>query len=115
LADNRRFRKEGDGMRRILVTASLFSASASCFATDDYNKTPANLGAQAPSTGYFYVAEGWSQPCANGVMYIDLTTAAGKSMWAEVLAAKAMGKPIHWVNYTVAGGNVCTANLIEVS
>ncbi|MGN6525619.1 MAG: hypothetical protein ACTHL8_04470 [Burkholderiaceae bacterium] len=102
-------------MKRFLVATGLLLASALCFATDDYNRTPVNMGAQAPSSGYFYVAEGWSQPCANGIMYIDLTTAAGKSMWAAVLAAKSLGKTIHWVNYTVGSGNICTASLIEIS
>ena len=91
------------------------TAFTPAFAIDDYNRTVASVGAQqTPARAYFRVAENWSQPCANNVMYIDVSTPAGKSLFANVLEAKATGNLISWVNYTLDAGNICNATLVEL-
>ena len=110
---------KGENMKIAKQTAlTLLAASAAITAhagTDDYNKTVTHVGTQQQATAYFLVNEGWSQPCASGVMYLDLSTAAGKGMLGTLLTAKATGATIHWVNYTIGTGNICTATLIELN
>ncbi|HSI50826.1 MAG TPA: hypothetical protein VLA61_21375 [Ideonella sp.] len=81
---------------------------------NDYTRTVSRFGSQLPATGYFYIEGTWTLPCANGVMYIDLSTAAGKAMWASILVTKKTGGTIYWINYSINSSNLCNANLIEV-
>ncbi len=101
--------------KHLVLGTLLAMVAGACHATDDYNKTLSHVGTQQPTTAYFLVNEAWSQPCASGVMYIDLTTAAGRGMLALLLEAKAAGGTIHWVNYALGAGNLCTATLIELN
>lgn len=96
----------------LALSASFLSINS--IAANDYSRTISRFGSQAPSTGYFYANEGWSLPCANGVMYIDISTAAGKGMFASIIVTKKTGGSIYWINYTIDANTICYATLIEL-
>jgi hypothetical protein len=105
----------------LLLSLSLASTASAQSTFDEFNKTIMGVGsqqAQQTSNGYLYVVENWtSTNCSNNVVYIDLTTAAGRGMYATLLSAQAQGRKLYRVNYTAtSSGNAttCTANLIEL-
>jgi len=89
-------------------------AMGSCQAAEDWNKTVGRIGVQAPATGYFMVNEALSTTCAYGVVYVDLTQVAGKTMWAAVLTAKETAGMIYRLDYSVDANTICTATLVEL-
>ena len=110
-------------LRHLTCLLLAIGAAAPVFAAttaDENNKTLVGVGSQVQGTGtsqttmaYFYVAETWTLPCSNNVMYIDLSNSAGKAMYATILEAKATGTQIYRVYYGISG-TTCTATLIEV-
>ena len=95
-----------------------FSAST-VFAATDLNKTIVKIGTQS---GIAYISLspaltiGPSGTCLFNLLYVsDLSTAAGKAMYATLLSAYSQGKPLSRVDYTNSGaGTVCFVSLIEV-
>ena len=96
-----------------LIGSVLISIALTATAiTEAGPKTITNVGVQLTKP-YFMTLEGWGSPCVYTIMYLPtLDTVAGKGLYAQIALAKALGKKISRVDYTVAA-NVCTANLIE--
>jgi hypothetical protein len=94
-----------------LVALATFSAQA--FAAEDAGRTIANLGVQG--TGYVQVAQGFSQPCQFGVVYLpDLSQYNARAMMAVLVAAQSRGAVVD-IAYDVNASGVCTASKVSAS
>lgn len=103
-----------------VVAISIALSSVRSFAAqDDFYKTVRTVGSQTTTTGsgsvgYFTINESFTLPCSNSVMYIDLSSPAGRVMWASVLLSKKTNGTIFRINYTADSYNNCTADLVEI-
>jgi hypothetical protein len=81
-------------------------------AVTDTNLTITGVGSQAGVGGYIYVSPGTSGGC--GIIYFDISTDAGRGKLSIALTARASGRPIARVDYTVGSSGACTASLIQL-
>jgi len=71
-------------------------------------------GAQAPSGGYFRIAENLLVNCKYNVIYFDISSDFGKAAYSTLLAAKASGKKLSRISYTQdPGSERCNLDLLE--
>lgn len=94
-----------------LATVALAAFSAQAFAAEDTGRTISGLGVQG--TGYVQVAQGFSQSCQFGTVYLpDLSQYNARAMLAILVAAQSRGATVS-VSYDVAASGYCTANKIQ--
>ncbi|CCN48808.1 conserved hypothetical protein [Vibrio nigripulchritudo MADA3029] len=75
-------------------------------------KTIVRTFSEGSSKAGFYTSEGLLQ-CKWGIMYIDLSTEAGKAMFSQVLTAKSAGFKVVRIDYTKSG-ELCTATGLHI-
>ena len=106
------FRKIAVALMTFLAIGTASIAIAQSQSLDEYQKTVRQLGAQAD---YFYVSfnEPFTLNCAYGVAYI---ASDRKGLYAQLLAAKLIGKRISRIVYSQSGaGTTCNMDLVEIT
>lgn len=102
--------------------STLFLAAAMCVssmahAVVETNRTPSHLGIR-PSTNLAYVSlvEPLTTACGANVIWIHLDDngGLGKTAYASILVAKAMGKRLSYLEYTVDTFGNCYLVQVEV-
>jgi len=88
-------------MKTKLISALLLClASLPVCAADEANRTVVLVGSHTEKWGFLGVAEGINALCTNGVIYFDISTPLGKSMFGTLLIAKTTGQKVR-IGYTV--------------
>ena len=72
-----------------------------------------SLFAESANTAGFFVVEGLPQ-CLYGLMYIDLSSAAGKGQFALLTSAKMGGWKITRIDYTQSANGACWLGGVHV-
>ncbi|MBD1557666.1 hypothetical protein HC752_12055 [Vibrio sp. S9_S30] len=76
------------------------------------SKTVLRTFSEGSAKAGFYTTEGL-QECKWGIMYIDLSTEAGKAIFSQVLTAKTAGFKIVRIDYSKSG-ELCTARGLHI-
>ena len=93
----------------IAMAGSVFGATAATLS----NQTITKVGSQG-TIAYMYLATAPSPSCLYSALYLRaLDTAAGKSLYANLLAGYGASKTLARVDYIVEGDGTCTVNLLE--
>ena len=91
-----------------LTTFSVFAQAEQILGS----KTVLRTFSEGSAKAGFYTKEGL-QECKWGIMYIDLSTEAGKAMFSQVLTAKTAGFKIVRIDYSKTGA-LCKANGLHI-
>ena len=98
---------------KALLTMAMLGIAYPASAENDSNLTVTTAGSQSGSYAYIIVSPGTTGSCGN-IIYMDITTDAGRAMYATALTARVTGRAISRVDYTVSVGNVCYASLLAM-
>lgn len=84
--------------------------------------TVIKLGTAVPSWGYFAVAETLSPAfqaaaCAWGLLYVDMTSPAGRATHATLTAAKLLDRKLARLDWSQSGapGSQCFVNVVQLA
>jgi len=119
---NESFRLLGENfMKRIAalvgVLLSVVASSALAVSQTDNNRTITRIGTQAGLV-YIAVSPGLtiSGGCLYSLLYVDVSTTAGKSVYSTLLLSYTLGQPISRVDYSNSGsGQMCYIDLVEAT
>ncbi len=102
-------------MKKLLCSiACAFLFTSPAWAVIDANRTISRVGVQnTNSTAYVQFTVAPSGGCNYDILYVSLTTDAGRANYALLLTAQANRSTIKRVDYSVSSGT-CTINLIEI-
>lgn len=99
---------------KIVLMASIAACAvvpSGAQAITDENLRIENVGVQE-NTGYVRFETPTSTTCAYGVVYFDLSTDGGRSIFATVMSAHLAGKSLSRIDYALVEGK-CNASLAE--
>lgn len=99
-------------MKRLCFLVLFFLASLNSYGATDTNVTITTFGVQS-SSAYFAISPAPSSPCLYGILYVDLSSAYGKYLYAMLLSAKSSDLPLTRVDYFADGSGVCFVNLVS--
>ena len=101
-------------LKKIIITSVLISiSSVSLAAQISTSKTVKRIFTERSTAAGFYAVEGISE-CKWGIMYLDLSTEAGKGMLSQVLTAKSAGFKVVRIDYTVSSSGTCLASGLHI-
>ena len=101
-------------LKKIIITSVLISLSSVALAAQiSTPKTVKRIFTEGSTRGGFYAVEGISE-CQWGIMFVDLSTAAGKGMLSQLLTAKSAGFKVVRIDYSVSGSGTCLASGLHI-
>jgi hypothetical protein len=101
-------------LKNIIITSVLISiSSVSLAAQISTPKTVKRIFTEGSTGAGFYAVEGISD-CKWGIMYLNLSTEAGKGMLSQVLTAKSAGFKVVRIDYTVSSSGTCLASGLHI-
>lgn len=101
-------------LKKIIITFVLILISSVSLAEQlSTPKTVKRIFTEGSAAAGFYTVEGISE-CKWGIMYLDLSTEAGKGMLSQVLTAKSTGFKVVRVDYTVSSNGTCQASGLHI-
>jgi hypothetical protein len=100
--------------KKLVVTAVLMSISSVAFSAQiSAPKTVKRIFSEGSTGAGFYATEGITE-CRWGIMYLNLSTEAGKAMFSQLLTAKSAGFKVVRIDYTVSSSGTCLASGIHI-
>jgi hypothetical protein len=106
-------------IKKIFVSALVCCLSTLIISTSVYaaqimtSKTVTRIFSEGENGGGFYTAEGLPE-CKWGIMYINLSTNAGKAMMSQLLTAKSAGFKVVRIDYAVSSSGSCSASGLHI-
>lgn len=93
---------------------ALLGAASPAFADQKADLHVLRVFSEGANVGGFFPVENISADCLWGLMYVDLTSPAGRGQLALLLQAKAMNLKLQRVDYAKNGNGTCSATSIHI-
>ena len=100
--------------KKIIVTSVLIALSSTTLAAQITTpKVVKRIFTEGTVSAGFYAIEGIPE-CKWGIMYLNLSTDAGRGMLSQVLIAKSAGFKVVRIDYSVRSNDTCLATGLHV-
>ena len=100
--------------KKLIITSVLMSISSVVLAAQITTpKTVKRIFTEGSTSAGFYAVEGMTE-CRWGIMYLNLSTEAGKGMLSQVLTAKSDGFKVVRIDYSTSASGTCLASGLHI-
>ncbi|CCN35975.1 conserved hypothetical protein [Vibrio nigripulchritudo SFn27] len=101
-------------LKKLIIASVLMSVSSALLAAQiSTPKTVKRVFSEGATSAGFYTVEGIPE-CKWGIMYLNLSTEAGKGMFSQVLTAKSAGFKVVRIDYAVSSSGTCQASGLHI-
>ena len=97
----------------VIITVVMLMSSFAFSAQISTPKTVKRIFSEGSTSAGFYATEGITE-CKWGIMFLNLSTEAGKAMFSQVLTAKSANFKVVRIDYTVSSSGTCLASGLHI-